>query len=126
MQAQWYYSSASSKSSYNYEKVLDIFIKMLINPKAAFVMGLDYRVPVAEGIYPASFVRDIKLDSTMNEQLFGREYLSIFTTENDEAWFNFKKLNQHRKIVNAQWEAKPSDKKSKEIYYIISVSLFAA
>lgn len=121
-QRQTYTSSASSKSSYNYEKVLDILIKMIINPKSAWVMGLDYKVPVIEGIYPASFVRDIKTDSTMNEQLFAREYLSIFTAENDESWFNFRKLNIHRKMVNAEWENKIKGNSDDE-FYLISIDV---
>lgn len=124
-QLQTYTSSASSKSSYNYEKVIDLLIKSIINPKSACVMGLDYRVPVIEGIYPASFVRDIKMDSTMNEQLFAREYLSIFTAESDESWFNFKKLNSHRKMVNAEWEAKFNNN-NKDTFYLISVNKTAA
>lgn len=121
-QIQYYTSSASSKSSYNYEKVLDLMMKMIINPKSAWVMGLDYKVPVIEGIYPASFVQDIRSDSTTNEQMFAREYLSIFTAENDESWFNFKKLNQHRKKVNAEWEAKIG-KDEKEIFYLLSIDV---
>jgi hypothetical protein len=121
-QMQTYTSSASSKSSYNYEKVIDLLIKMIINPKSACVMGLDYKVPVIEGIYPASFVRDIRMDSTMNEQLFAREYLSIFTAESDESWFNFKKLNIHRKMVNAEWEAKFNNN-NKDTYYLVSVDV---
>lgn len=121
-QMQTYTSSASSKSSYNYEKVIDLLIKMIINPKSACVMGLDYRVPVIEGIYPASFVRDIKMDSTMNDQLFAREYLSIFTAESDESWFNFKKLNTHRRMVNAEWEAKFNNN-NKDTFYLISVDI---
>lgn len=124
-QIQNYSTSASSKSSYNYEKVLDMLIKMIINPKSACVMGLDYRVPVIEGIYPASFVRDIRMDSTMNEQLFAREYLSIYTAENDESWFNFRKLNNHRKIVNAEWEAKLNNGNA-DTFYLISVNKTAA
>ena len=121
-QMQEYTTSASSKSSYNYEKVLDILCKMIINPKAACAMGLDYRVPVIEGIYPASFVRDVKMDSTMNEQLFAREYLSIYTAESDESWFNFKKINQHRKMVNAEWEARLNNG-NKETFYLISIDV---
>ena len=120
-QMQEYTTSASSKSSYNYEKVLDILCKMIINPKSANAMGLDYRVPVIEGIYPASFVRDVKMDSTMNEQLFAREYLSIYTAESDESWFNFKKINQHRKMVNAEWKAVPNSK-NKDVFYLISIN----
>lgn len=121
-QVQWYCSSASSKSSYNYEKVLDLFQKMIIQPKSSYVMGLDYRIPVKEGIYPASFVRDIKTDKTMTEQLFAREYLSIFTTENDESWFNFKKMNLHRKMVNSEWVARKNNT-NKETFYLISVDV---
>ena len=124
-QIQAYSTSASSKSSYNYEKVLDLLMKMIINPKSANVFGLDYRVPVIEGIYPASFVQDIKTDSTMNEQLFAREYLSIYTSENDESWFNFNKLNNHRKIVNAEWKAQ-FNKANPDIFYLISVRKNAA
>lgn len=121
-QMQEYTTSASSKSSYNYEKVLDILCKMIINPKSANAMGLDYRVPVIEGIYPASFVRDVKMDSTMNEQLFAREYLSIYTAESDESWFNFKKINQHRKMVNAEWKAVPNSKNN-DLFYLISIDV---
>ena len=121
-QLQWYCSSASSKSCYNYEKVFDLFVKMVINPRASFVMGLDYRVPVIEGIYPASFVRDIKMDKTTNEALFAREYLSIFTAENDDSWFNFNKLNIHRKIVNAEWGAKFNNN-NKDTFYLLSVDI---
>lgn len=121
-QMQTYTSSASSKSSYNYEKVIDLLIRMIINPKSSCVMGLDYKVPVIEGIYPSSFVRDIKMDTTMNEQMFAREYLSVFTAESDESWFNFKKLNIHRKRVNAEWEAR-FDNKNPNIFYLISIDV---
>lgn len=121
-QTQAYTSSASSKSSYNYEKVLDLLMKMIINPNSAYVFGLDYRVPVIEGIYPASFVRDARSDSTMNEQLFAREYLSIFTAESDESWFNFNKINKHRKIINAEWKAQKRSKDEK-FFYLISIDI---
>lgn len=121
-QMQTYTTSASAKSSYNYEKVLDTLIRMIINPKAACVFGLDYRVPVVEGIYPASYVRDLKMDSTMNDQLFAREYLSIYTQESDESWFNFKKLNNHRKIQRAEWQAQKSIGDSQH-FYIISIDV---
>lgn len=121
-QMQTYTTSASAKSSYNYEKVLDTLIRMIINPKAACVFGLDYKVPVVEGIYPASYVRDLKMDSTMNDQLFAREYLSIYTQESDESWFNFKKLNNHRKIRRAEWKAQKNVGESK-FFYIISIDV---
>ncbi len=121
-QMQRYTTSASSKSSYNYEKVIDLLEKMIINPKSAAVMGLDYRVPVIEGIYPSSFVQDQKLDPTMNDQLFAREYLSIYTTESDDSWFNFNKLNKHRKKINAEWKSTYS-KENPDIFYLASIDV---
>lgn len=121
-QMQTYTTSASSKSSYNYEKVIDLLEKMIINPKSAAIMGLDYRVPVIEGIYPSSFVQDMKLDPTMNDQLFAREYLSIYTTESDESWFNFTKLNKHRKKINAEWKA-TYNKDNPDIFYLASIDV---
>lgn len=97
-------------------------MKMIMNPSSAFVMGMDYRIPIIEGIYPASFVRDQRLDSTMNETLFATEYLSIFPAESDESWFNFKKLNAHRKKINAEWEYKIS-KDQPDAFYLISVDI---
>lgn len=121
-QVQTYTTSASSKSSYNYEKVIDTLERMIINPKSAFVTGLDYRVPVIEGIYPSSFVQDQKLDPTMNEQLFAREYMSIYTTESDESWFNFNKLNKHRKKINAEWKA-TYNKEYPDVFYLASIDV---
>ncbi len=121
-QIQCYTTSASEKSSYNYEKALDLFQRMIIAPQNSSIMGLDYRIPVKEGIYPASFVQDIKSDSTMTEQLFAREYLSIYTSESESSWFNFTKLNKHRKRINAEWKAQKSSSDI-EFFYIISVDI---
>lgn len=121
-QLQWYYSSASAKSSYNYEKVWSLFLQMIIDPRNAFVLGMDYRVPVAYGIYPASFVQNIKSDPTMTERLFAQEYMSIYTAENDSSWFNFKKIDAHRKLVNAEWQAKFNNG-NKDTFYLLSVDV---
>lgn len=40
-----YATSAGTKSSYAYEALIDTFEKAIINPKSAFCIGLDYRVP---------------------------------------------------------------------------------
>ena len=118
-QIQIYTTSASSKSSYNYEKVIDTLIRGIITPNDAMVIGLDYTVPVAEGIYPASFVQSARADKTMGEEDFAREYLSLYTQENADSWFDFSKINRHRKLVRAEWEytESPSEKR---VFYTIS------
>lgn len=114
-------TSASSKSSYNYEKVVDSLIKSIIAPGKTSVIGLDYRIPILEKLIPASFVRDLKLDPTFNPSDFAREYLSIYTSDNEESWFNFDQMNKHRKILGAEWSAKY--RKGLDIFYLMSVDV---
>lgn len=118
-QIQIYLTSASSKSCYNYQKVLDTFVKMVVLPTSSMVIGLDWRIPVGEGIYPASFVNDIKADPTMTEQVFAREYMSEYTAENEDSWFNFNTLRVHRRVNKAEWSANPKE----DDFYTISVDV---
>lgn len=118
-QIQIYTTSASSKSSYNYEKVIDTLIRGIVTPNDSMLIGLDYTVPVAEGIYPASFVQSARADKTMSEEDFAREYLSLYTQENADSWFDFSKINRHRKLIKAEWEHTKSTSE-KRVFYTIS------
>lgn len=120
-QSQIFTTSASSKSSYNYEKLIDLLISSIIRPKDAIVFGIDYRVPVVEGLISANYIKQMKLSPTFNEHDFAREFLSIYTSDNEESWFNFDQLNRHRKIVNAEWSAK--NIKGQDSFYLLSVDV---
>jgi len=119
--AQIFTTSASSKSSYNYEKLLELFVSSIINPRSAMIFGIDYRVPVKEGLISANYINTMKLDPTFKEADFAREFLSIYTSDNEESWFNFKQLGRHRKIVNAEWSAK--NIRGSEQFYLLSVDV---
>lgn len=113
-----YATSASSKSSYNYEKVLETYISSIIEPRKFAVIGIDYRIPVMEGLMGADLINQQRASTTVSEAAFAREYLSIYTSENDDSWFNFDQLLRHRKMVNAEWSAKRIDPEKQ--YYLIS------
>ena len=117
-QAILYATSASSKSSYNYEKVLETYISSIIEPHKFAVIGIDYRIPVMEGLMGADLINQQRASTTVSEAAFAREYLSIYTSENDDSWFNFDQLLRHRKMVNAEWSAKRIDPEKQ--YYLIS------
>ena len=119
-QIQIYTTSASSKSSYNYEKVLDIFLTGIISPNQSVALGLDYSVPVAEGIYPQSFIDSERNSSTMSPEDFAREYLSQYSLESGESWFDFKRIGRHRTIEKAEWEYTPSKHFQGRIFYTLS------
>lgn len=114
-------TSASSKSSYNYEKLVDLLARSIYMPKDVIVLGIDWRVPVVEGLIGEDFVMGMKTDPTFKEADFAREYLSIYTSESEESWFNFDKMNKHRRIINSEWSGKY--RKDLDIFYLFSVDM---
>lgn len=118
---QIFTTSASSKSSYNYEKLLELFQLSVLQPKDSIVFGIDYRVPVVEGLITNTYINNMKLDPTYKDADFAREFLSIYTSDNEESWFNFTQLNRHRKIINAEWSSKLV--KGLDQFYLLSVDV---
>jgi hypothetical protein len=82
-----YATSAGTKSSYAYEALIDTFIKSIIDPKSAFCIGLDYRVPMKHNLITPTFVRGLKLSPSYNETTFAAEYLGAWLGGSDESWF---------------------------------------
>lgn len=70
-------TSAGSKISFAYDKLIDFFEKSIIAPQNSFVLGCDYRVPVLHGLIDRKFIEDLKLSPSFNEDSFAREYCSI-------------------------------------------------
>lgn len=76
-QQQVYITSASSKASYAYDKLIELFEQSIIDPSSTFVMGCDYRIPMMHGLLNAEMINKIKMDTTVKEETFAQEYLSL-------------------------------------------------
>ena len=113
-------TSAGVKTSFAYEKLLDMFENAIIDPYNSFVFGCDYRVPTMHGLLDRTYINKLKMSPSYNEESFAREYMSIWSGSSDESWFNFRKINAHRRIVNAEWEAHFNNG-NKDTFYLISV-----
>ena len=85
-QVQLYMTSAGTKSSWAYEKNLEIFERSIINPNDYFCFGCDYRIPIMHGLLDKSFINDIKTSSTFDENSFARELIFLI------ALYKFLKL----------------------------------
>lgn len=120
-QAQFYLTSAGQKSSFAYQKLIELFEMQIYNPKAAFVWGCDYKVPMLHNLLPKNYLKEIKLSSTYKDDSFAREYLSLWTGGSSESWFDYDKASRYRKIVNPENCQKIKDRK--DIFYIISVDV---
>lgn len=67
-------TSAGTKTSFAYTKLLDMFENSIIDPQNSFVMGCDYRVPVMHGLLDKKYVNSLKMSPSFNEESFAREY----------------------------------------------------
>lgn len=116
-----YATSAGTKSSWAYGSLVDIFEEAIINPKYAFSIGLDYRIPALHNLIDGRYVNSLKMSPSYNEQTFLAEYCGSWLGGSDESWFDFSKLSKYRKIKNPEWHQKFKD--DKNIFYLISVDV---
>ena len=121
--AQIYSTSAGSKATYAYEKLVEVLIKSVIAPEDNFVMGLDVRIPVMHGLVSKKHIQDQKISGTFKEGDFAREYLSIWTGGSSESWFNYNKMMKYRTIVNAEEKFAKNLLNNKDAFYLISVDV---
>ena len=90
-------TSAWLKSSFAYDRLVDDFERAIIDPDNAFVMGCDYRVPMLHGLLDRNYINQLKMSPSFNETTFATEYLSIWQGTSKESWFNFDRMEKHRK-----------------------------
>ena len=87
-QSQIYITTAGYKNTYSYEKLIQLLVRMVVEPEKAFIMGGTWRIPVLLGLQNKNFINDLKKDSTFNEASFSREYESKWTGTVEDAFFN--------------------------------------
>lgn len=114
-------TSAGVKTSYAYDKLIDMFENSIIDPQNSFVIGMDYRIPIMHDLLDKQFVKKLKSSPSFNEESFAREYMSIWSGSSDESWFNFDKLQKYRKIKNPELHA--INRNNVNEFYLLSVDV---
>ena len=120
-QSQIYITTAGYKNTYSYSKLIQLLVRMVVEPDKAFIMGGTWRIPVLLGLQPKNFVEDLKRDSTFNEASFGREYESKWTGTVEDAFFDGESFDHNRQINQPEYEA--SGRIGKNAYYIVSADV---
>lgn len=114
-------TSAGVKTSFAYEKLLDMFENAIIDPYNSFVFGCDYRVPTMHGLLDRTYINKLKMSPSYNEESFAREYMSIWSGSSDESWFNYDKMAKYRKIKNPELRA--INRHNPNEFYLLSVDV---
>lgn len=114
-------TSAGVKTSFAYEKLIDVFQNSIISPETSFSLGCDYRVPMMHGLLAKDFINKLKMSPSYNEESFAREYLSIWSGSSEESWFKYDKLQKYRKLKNP--ETRAINRPHSEQFYLLSVDV---
>lgn len=118
---QLWMSSAGTKSSYCYSKLIELLENEIIDPSQTFVMGMDYRIPMLHGLLDKQYINSLKMSQTVKDDSFAREYLGRFSGSDDDSWFDFNTLTKYRKLLNP--ELKQKFRGADNCFYFISVDV---
>jgi hypothetical protein len=94
-----YITTAGYKNTFPYDKLIQVLVKMVVDPGTAFVLGGTYKIPVLVGQYEKTFVQDQKRDETFNEAAFGREYESRWSGSIEDAFFRSDVFDRNRSLL---------------------------
>lgn len=119
---QTFITTAREKTVFMYGKLIECAVNAVLNPDSYFVWGLSYEIPLYYGIINKQMMMDQRDSSTMNEESFSRESLSIWTGNNKEAWLDSKKLNKRRTLLKCERKAQESSI-NPGTFYIVSADI---
>ena len=107
-QSQIWITTAGYKSTFSYQKLIQLLCQSVAQPDKAIVLGGSWRVPVKEGLLARNFLEDIKNDGTYNEDAFQREYESNWAGAVEGAFFDPDQFDKQRVVQLAAEKPKPT------------------
>ena len=124
---QTFITTAREKAVFMYGKLIECAVNEIINPSSYFVWGLSYEVPLYYGIINKQMMMDQRDSSTMSEESFARESLSIWTGNAKDAWLDSKRLNKRRTLLKCERKAQQNPVNPKTFYMIgVDVARYSA
>lgn len=118
--AQTFITTAREKTVFMYSKLIECAINAVLRPEEYFVWGLSYEVALHYGVTNKQMLADQRDSSTMSEESFARESLSIWIGNNREAWLNSKNLERRRTLLKCERKAQENPI-NPDTFYMIGV-----
>ena len=115
---QTFITTASDRTVYMYQRLIEIAVNAVLRPKEYFCWGLSYEIPLHYGLIDKSTMLDQRYSNTVSEESFARENLSIWTGNSEDAWLDSRRLNKHRSLLKCERQSYINDN-CKDAYYVI-------
>lgn len=119
---QTFITTAATKTCFMFSKLAEIAAMAVLRPDEYFVWGMDYRVPVYYGVLQKQQLEEQRYSSTMSDEAFARESLSIWTGNSSDAWFDSKILARRRTLLHAE-RKKCENPRNPDTYYMMAVDV---
>ena len=120
--SQTFITTAREKTVYMYSKLIECAINAVLRPTEYFVWGLSYEVPLHYGLLDKATMMDQRYSTTISEDSFARESLSIWTGNAKDAWLNSKRLNKKRSLLKCERKAQENPS-NPDTFYMIGVDV---
>ena len=119
---QTFITTASNRTVYMYQRLIEIAVNAVLRPKEYFCWGLSYEVPLHYGLIDKATMLDQRYSNNVSEDSFARENLSIWTGNSEEAWLDSRRLNKHRSLLKCERQACFSSNYP-DAWYLIAVDV---
>ena len=61
-----YITTAGTKGTYSYDRLIGLLVRMVMQPERCIVLGGTWRTPVAMGLQSKTFIKDQKEEGELN------------------------------------------------------------
>lgn len=120
--AQTFITTSGPRTCFMYQKLIECTINAVLRPKEYFVWGVSYEVGLHYGLQDKAAILDQRYSSTMSEDSFSRENLSIWTGGASDAWLDSKRLTKHRTLLKCERQRQENCPNA-EMFYEIGVDV---
>lgn len=97
-----YVTTSGYHSTFAYDKFIETLCLTAIDPSKYMAFGLTYQIPLLHNLLDAEQIRDVIASPTFDRDSFDREYRSIWSGALKGAAFDYKVMQQARKVVRAE------------------------
>lgn len=118
--SQIFLTTAGSKSTFCYKKLITFLVRMITEPGKAIILGGTYKIPMLLGLFNKDFIKDQQRDESFDEASFLREYCSQWTGSSDGSFFDTEAFRNNRQLNQAEYEA---SRETSSSYYVLSMDV---